>query len=185
MSLFFPPLFIILREFIEKLEITMTIPEVLWILCHEKRITWKQNPHFYSQLPKEAPRFDRNFHHDPLKDDDFRKALGHRDPIYILSDKPCRLRLDVTNPRVFGNVWQPHHKFILKGEWISSSVSYGLILKSVKIFLAFWIQKTISLPPRDSIYCTDLRLSCAGVHLTQLILMSSGKLGKLPFGIGK
>jgi hypothetical protein len=87
----------------------------------DKRITWKQNPHFYSQLPKEASFFGRNFHQEPLKDDDFRKALvSHSDPIYILSDKPCRLHLDdTTNPRVFGNVWQPHHAFILKGEWAS------------------------------------------------------------------
>ena len=97
---------------------------MLWILRHEeddKRIKWKQNPHFYSQLPREAPYFGRKFHHEPLKDDDLREALvSHSGPIYILSDKPCRLYLyDTTNARVFGNVWRPHHTYILKGEWVS------------------------------------------------------------------
>ena len=189
MSLFFPPLFIILRGFLEKLENTTTIPEILWILRHEeddKRITWKQNPHFYSRLPKEASYFGRNFHHEPLKDDDFREALvSHSNPIYILSDKPCRLHLDdTTNPRVFGNVWQPHHTFILKGEWAFQSVSYGLIRKLFKIFVAFWIQQTMSLPPMDLISFTDMRLSRPRVHLTHFILMSSAKSGKGPLGIG-
>ena len=95
----------------------MTIPEILWILCRKKRITWNQNPHVYSDLPSVAREFGRNFHHKPLNDDSFRQALvGDSIRIYILLDKPCRLHLDGDNSRVFGNVWQPHHKFILKGE---------------------------------------------------------------------
>ena len=118
MSLFCQALSIILREPTEKLENTTTIPEVLWILRHEKddkKITWKQNPHFYSELPKEAPHFGPKFHCKPLKD--FCQALGEDSvPIYILRDKSCRLHLDDANPRVFGNVWHPYHTVILKGE---------------------------------------------------------------------
>jgi hypothetical protein len=96
----------------------------------KEKVTVKltENPHFYLQIPRKqsVSEFDifkdgKGFH---------REALTHIGPdqndiVYIIPDKSCRLYLNVAEPRVFGNLWCPQKKFILKGEWI---ISYQFLL---------------------------------------------------------
>ncbi|KAN0132168.1 hypothetical protein V8E53_009934 [Lactarius tabidus] len=94
--------------------------EIMWRFCrypknYPERITLKQNPHFYLQLPLDAASYDNKFKKDPLKD--FTHSLKKKDTIYVLLDKSCRLFLDAARPhipRIFGNLWKPYHTVILK-----------------------------------------------------------------------
>ena len=45
--------------------------------------------------------------------------MEQNDNVFVLLDNPGRLHFDVAKSRVFGNVCQPHKKFILKGEPVS------------------------------------------------------------------
>jgi hypothetical protein len=76
----------------------------------------KQNPHFYLKLSEDAASYGSKFHKDPLRDFAYLRA----DTIYVLLDKSCRLFLHTAKPhipRIFGNLWKPHQKVILKGEY--------------------------------------------------------------------
>ena len=91
------------------------ITEVLWNFSRlrdpKKRLTLKQNPHFYEHLPRVPEKYTTNFRCDPIKDLSFR----HRQ-IYVLTDRPRRIYLDAgLVPRAFGNIWLPHHAFIFQG----------------------------------------------------------------------
>ena len=105
---------------IEEIDDSTTTAEIVWRFSRysEKsgqRITPRQSPHFYLQLPKDVASFDSKFHKDPLKD--FAHGLRQGDTIYVLLDKSCRFFLDAHIPRVFGNLWKPHRTIILKGEY--------------------------------------------------------------------
>ena len=78
----------------------------------------KQNPHFYLRLSEFPAIYGSKFHKDPLRD----FAHLQTDTIFVLSDKSCRLFLDVAKPhipRIFSNLWKPHKKVILKGKYYS------------------------------------------------------------------
>ncbi|KAH9169959.1 hypothetical protein EDB89DRAFT_1908133 [Lactarius sanguifluus] len=107
----------------EEIDNSTTTAEIVWRFSrypeertNSERITPKiasrQNPHFYLRLPKDAASFDSKFHKDPLKD--LAHGLQHGDKIYVLLDKSCHLFLDAHVPRIFGNLWKPHHTVIMK-----------------------------------------------------------------------
>jgi hypothetical protein len=112
----------------EGIDESTTVAEMIWLLSLKKGkdrfpFKLKDNPHFYLDIPPKQPTsaFDRwengrGFHRDPLTH--MGSKLEKHDIIFVLSDKSCRLYLysDDAEPRVFGNLWQPHKKYILKGE---------------------------------------------------------------------
>jgi hypothetical protein len=157
---FFSALSVILREPIEEIDDPTTVAQILWIFSRRKgdrRITLKENPHFYLKIPRKGAEseFDswqdgKGFHRDPLSQ--IGPDLEQNGTVYVILDKKCRLYLDVAETRVFGNLCQPHKKIILKGEWVFLS-QYLLRANPwlFKIFAEFWIQKTTSvLAPKGS-----------------------------------
>jgi hypothetical protein len=121
-------LYIILSEPLEEIDDPTPVAEALWVFNHRKghgihTFTLKDNPHFYPEFPLKGheSEFDtwkdgKGFHRKPLMH--IGPGLENHDTVYVIPDKPCRLYLDVDQPRVFGNLWCPHRKVILKGEWI-------------------------------------------------------------------
>jgi hypothetical protein len=127
--LLFPMSSTILNDPLEEIDDPTPVPEVLWMFSRRKgneklTFTLQDNPHFYHEFPLKdsVSEFDswkdgRGFHRDPLTE--IGPGLEQTGTIYIIPDKPCRLFLDVPEPRVFGNLWCPQKKVILKGECIS------------------------------------------------------------------
>ena len=93
-----------------------TLPEVLWNFSRfkgEKRLTLKQNPHFYEVLPTSPERYGGGFTMDPIK------TFQHQN-ISVLIDNPGpgRVFLETAKEtRVFRNAWVPKDSFIFKGSW--------------------------------------------------------------------
>ena len=108
------------RGMTEEIDNSTTTLEIKWRFsrCPEnspERISLKHNPHFYLELPEDAASYGSKFHKDPLKDFAYRRT----DTVYILLDKSCRLFLNTADSRmsnIFGNLWRPYQKVILKGE---------------------------------------------------------------------
>jgi hypothetical protein len=126
---FFQRFLFILRISLEEIDDPTTIPQMLWAFSRKRSkeripVTLKENPHFYLKIPQNGdsdPGFDswedgKGFHREPLTQIGF--GLEEGDTVYVLWDKPCRLYVDVAKPRVFGNLWQPQKKIILKGAWV-------------------------------------------------------------------
>jgi len=106
--------------FHQEIDDSTTASEIIWNFSRypeksPERMTLKQNPHFYLGLSEDAASYGSKFHKDPLKD--FAHRRTDSATIFVLLDKSCRLFLDATKPhipRIFGNVWKPHQKVILK-----------------------------------------------------------------------
>jgi hypothetical protein len=118
--------FLLFNDAAEKIDASTTTAEIAWRFCRypkksAERIAATQNPNFYLRLSSDAASFDSKFHKDPLKD--LAYGLKQGDTGYVLLDKSCRLFLDSTKPRIFGNLWKPHRTVILKGKY-----SYRLIV---------------------------------------------------------
>jgi hypothetical protein len=123
----------------EEIDESTTVAQILWVLLKRKKgkegpaFNFKLHLHFYLDIPQKPSKskFDiwengRGFHRDPLTH--MGSKLRDYDTLYALPDKSCRLYLysDGPAPRVFGNLWQPHKKYILKGEWVfRSRMSYA------------------------------------------------------------
>lgn len=99
------------------------ISEVLWNFSRykgNKRLTLKQNPHFYRDLPR---RYEDDFESNPIEE--FLDALGDfkggsldkpKPKISVLTDRQGRIYLGSgRDPRAFGNVWCPQNAIIFKG----------------------------------------------------------------------
>ena len=106
---------------LEELGQGSNLQEVLWNFSRfkdERRLTLKQNPHFYkdSDLPASRKSYVGEFRTDPVEN--FQHAK-----ICVLTDKPGRvfLETDRDTTRAFGNVWIPNKAIILKG---SSTFSF-------------------------------------------------------------
>lgn len=97
--------------------------EVLWNFGRFKdgrRLTLKQNPHFYnvSDLPASRRAYVDNFTIHPIYE--FRDPIydhQHQPPrICVLTDKPGRVFLNaIPHTRAFGNIWRPDKAIIFKG----------------------------------------------------------------------
>jgi hypothetical protein len=99
--------------------------EILWNFSRfedERRLTLKQNPHFYNALPTSPEKYGDNFLTEPepietcLHKRKIRKisvltdSLGQAGRVFLKTAKQIR---------AFGNVWVPKNAIIFKGSWLS------------------------------------------------------------------
>ncbi|KAF8265881.1 hypothetical protein EI94DRAFT_1787225 [Lactarius quietus] len=101
----------------QEIDNSTTTAEIIWRFSRYpeesgRRITARQNPHFYLELSENAASYSREFQKDSLKD--FGHGLETGGTIYILLDKSCLLFLDAAKPRIFGNLWKPRQRVVLK-----------------------------------------------------------------------
>ncbi|KAH9172534.1 hypothetical protein EDB89DRAFT_888122 [Lactarius sanguifluus] len=106
-----PDIVIVRQEF----NIRPPLSEVLWNFSRyndRARVTLEQNPHFYLDFPADESAYTPMFQCRPLHD---LGALKHNDTVYVLSDGPGRVFLDIEHKhRVFGNVWSPNGTLIFR-----------------------------------------------------------------------
>jgi len=93
--------------------------EILWNFSRFKdgrRLTLKDNPHFYEKLPTSAEKYEGQFRTDPVE-------TFQQEKISVLTDNPGltgRLFLETAKgKRAFGNVWVPKEAIIFKGSYLS------------------------------------------------------------------
>jgi hypothetical protein len=93
--------------------------EFLWNFSRFKggrRLTLKDNPHFYERLPTSAERYEGQFQATSI--DTF-----HHDKISVLTDNPHltgRVFLETAKEKwAFGNFWVPNEAIIFKGSYVS------------------------------------------------------------------
>ena len=107
----------------EVLSPTSNLQEILWNFSRfkdERRLTLKQNPHFYKQsdLPTSLEDYVGNFKTEPI--DSFQDAK-----ICVLTDGPGRVFLETDQySRAFGKVWVPNDAMIFKGSRVTLSSSH-------------------------------------------------------------
>jgi hypothetical protein len=105
----------------EVLSQSSDVNEILWNFSRfkgERRLTLKDNPHFYENLPTSAEKYDGQFRIDPIET----FQVHHK--ICVLIDDPRRLTGRVfletaEGNRAFGNVWVPKDAIIFKGSYLS------------------------------------------------------------------
>ena len=94
-----------------------TLQEILWNLCRiedkKKRLTLKDNPHFYEQLPTLLKA-----HGDSVKIDPTKRFWEHK--LYVLTDKQELVHVITGNKILhsFGNWWRSENTITLKGTGI-------------------------------------------------------------------
>lgn len=99
---------------LEVLSDSSSLQEILWNFCRFKdekeRLTLRDNPHFYAELPTLPEAYGDSVRIDPATD--FRSA----NMFYVLTDKP-KLAYIMTNRdlQFFSNFWCPKDAFIFKG----------------------------------------------------------------------
>ena len=93
-----------------------SIEEVLWnfsrLIDENHRLTLKDNPHFYINLPTSPDAFRDSIKIDPTED------FQHADRFHVLVDKPELVHImsdQVLQSQSFGNFWCPKNAIILKG----------------------------------------------------------------------
>ncbi|KAH9017968.1 hypothetical protein EDB84DRAFT_1520502 [Lactarius hengduanensis] len=90
-----------------------SVQEILWNFSRlkgKKRITLKQNPHFYRGLPSSAREYGDEFTSDPIV-----KFWDATDEIWVLTDERSRVFLETDKKtRAFGNFWVPDEAIIFK-----------------------------------------------------------------------
>jgi hypothetical protein len=103
----------------EVLSQTSDTKEIMWnfsLFKDERRLTLKDNPHFYENLPVSAGEYEGRFRADPIE-------TFHHDKISVLTDNPGltgRVFLETAKEkRAFGNVWVPREAIIFKGSYHS------------------------------------------------------------------
>ena len=94
--------------------------EVLWNFCRlsdkKKRLTLKENPYFYAELPTLLKAYNGESFWNSIKIDpteDFRRG----DKFYVLTDKQELIHIMTGNKilQSFGNLWHSENEVILKG----------------------------------------------------------------------
>lgn len=103
---------------LEVLGNSSNVAEILWNFSRckgNKRITLKQNPHFYRHLPGNKEAYGNDFRRDPLEN------FVDAPEVHVLTDKPGRVYLESgQDTRAFGNVWRPKDAIIFKGSCLTS-----------------------------------------------------------------
>jgi hypothetical protein len=101
------------------------LKETLWNFSrysNGKRLTLKQNPHFYEVLPTSPEEYEGRFRRDPIKTFDHEK-------ISVLTDSSGltgRVFLETPKEtRAFGNVWVPKDVIIFKGSCLLCFFSFS------------------------------------------------------------
>ena len=98
----------------EVLSDSPSLREILWNFCRFKdenhRLTLRENPHFYAELPTLPEAYGDSVKIDPTED------FRHADEFYVLADspEPVYIMTDQVS-RSFGNVWCPPNAIIFKG----------------------------------------------------------------------
>ncbi|KAI0288281.1 hypothetical protein BC826DRAFT_1107873 [Russula brevipes] len=87
--------------------------EVLWNFSRckdeKKRLTLKQNPHFYAALPKRKEAYGGEFRREPIE------QFTNQSKIYVLIDRPGRIYIHTDQyTRAFGNFWVVNEAIIFK-----------------------------------------------------------------------
>jgi hypothetical protein len=98
----------------EVLSDSSSLREILWNFSRFKdekqRLTLRQNPHFYAELPTSPEAYDDSIKIDPTEDfqhaDEFYVLTDNPEPVYIMTDQVSRS---------FGNFWCPNIAIIFKG----------------------------------------------------------------------
>ena len=100
----------------EVLSNSPSLQEVLWNFSRfkdsdeEKRLTLRENPHFYAELPASPKAYRDRVKINPTED------FRHANKFYVLTDKsePVYIMIgQVLQP--FGNLWCPQNAIIFKG----------------------------------------------------------------------
>ena len=91
-----------------------SIQEILWIFNRlkdeEERLTLRDNPHFYVNLPTTPEAYEDNIKIDPTEN------FRHSNEFYVLSDKPEPVHIMTDRDyQMFGNFWCPKNAIIFKG----------------------------------------------------------------------
>lgn len=93
--------------------------EILWnFSCFkdQRRLTLKQNPHFYTNLPASPEAYGGEFEIEPTVN------FRHANKFYVLTDRPGLVYIKTHQYlRCFGNSWCPNSAIIFKGEHASFS----------------------------------------------------------------
>ena len=110
----------------EVLSNSPSLQEVLWNFSRfkdeDKRLTLRENPHFYAKLPASPKAYRGGVKIDPTED------FRHANKFYVLTDKlePVYIMIgQVLQP--FGNLWCPQNAIIFKG--------MGVLFLSFPVFL--------------------------------------------------
>ena len=91
-----------------------SLQEILWNFCRsedkKKRLTLKENPHFYANLPTSPESYGDSIKIDPTED------FQHANKLYVLADKPDFAYIMTDQDlRSFGNFWCAKNAIIFKG----------------------------------------------------------------------
>ena len=91
--------------------------EILWnfsrIKDKSRRLTLKQNPHFYVHLPTSPDAYSGDFNVEPVEN------FRHPDKFYVLTDRPGLMYMNADPySRCFGNFWCPNGAIIFKGSHV-------------------------------------------------------------------
>ena len=90
------------------------LEEILWNFSRlkgEKRITLKQNPHFYKGLPRTKREYSGDFENKPIAEN-----FWDATEIWVLTDDRSPVFLETENrKRAFGNFWVPAEAIVFKG----------------------------------------------------------------------
>ena len=105
----------------EVLNESPSLEEVLWNFSHFKdekcRLTLRENPHFYAELPTSREAYGDEFRIDPTED------FRHVNEFYVLADKPELVHIMTDRiSQSFGNFWCPRDAVIFKGSGVLVSV---------------------------------------------------------------
>ena len=90
------------------------LEEILWNFCRFKnekhRLTLKDNPHFYAELPTSPEAYGDSVKIDPTED------FWRANKLYVLIDKPELVHIMTDRvSQSFGNFWCPQNAIIFKG----------------------------------------------------------------------
>ena len=91
-----------------------SLQEILWNFSRfkdeKKRLTLRDNPHFYTKLPTSLEAYGDSLKIDPTED------FQHGNKFYVLTDKPELVHVMIDRDlQSFGNFWCPKDSIIFKG----------------------------------------------------------------------
>ena len=98
----------------ERLTTSPSIQEILWnfnrVLDEKQRLTLRDNPHFYAELPTSSEAYGDMVQIDATED------FRHANKLYVLIDKLELVHIMTGRvSQFFGNFWRPQNAVIFKG----------------------------------------------------------------------
>ena len=102
----------------EVLGLSSSLQEILWnfsrFIDENHRLTLRDNPHFYAELPTSPDAFGDSIKIDPTEN--FPRAFQYTNKFYVLVDKPELVHIMTDQvSQSFGNFWCPKNAVIFKG----------------------------------------------------------------------